>query len=325
MKDYTTYYYRKMNDEFVKTVKENFPWLIDFVKKTPDLDFQTGNDPKSKRSWFSVYRGTGRVLTIESRSKKSEYKLTAAGAYKDIAPSGFFTSPTIDGFKKYIDAIRKSNKFSRYYESDNGKKEGYYQNLIGRRYSFETQGEDNFIIIDKEMVVGFKDEGVKKEWNKEIIKQQKSLIEKLKSTYKGRLPKEIKSEYGEFDFLAMTWDGDIIIMELKQDDPTKTYLSPIQVRYYYEQFQKLMSEDKKLSDNILQMVIQKVNLGIINIPKGKILPQKLSGNVLTCVIVGEEGGLSETICERFRFIRDIFLPKMKAFSCKQDGTLIPWL
>ena len=159
MKDYTTYYYRKMNDEFVKTVKENFPWLIDFVKKTPE---------------FSVYRGTGRVLTIESRSKKSEYKLTAAGAYKDIAPSGFFTSPTIDGFKKYIDAIRKSNKFSRYYESDNGKKEGYYQNLIGRRYSFETQGEDNFIIIDKEMVVGFKDEGVKKEWNKEIIKQQKS-------------------------------------------------------------------------------------------------------------------------------------------------------
>jgi hypothetical protein len=86
-----------------------------------------------------------------------------------------------------------------------------------------------------------------------------------------------------------------------------------------------MSEDKKLSDNILQMVIQKVNLGIINIPKGKILPQKLSGNVLTYVIVGEEGGLSETICERFRFIREMFLPKMKAFSCKQDGTLIPWL
>lgn len=321
MKDYTTYYDRKMDDDFVAAVMEEFSWLIDFVKRTPELDFQTGHDPKSKRSWFSIYRGTGRVLTIESSSNKNGYKLTAAEAYKRIAPSGFFTSPTKGGFKKYIDAIRKEKKLLRYYESDSGKKEGYYQNLIGRRYSFNTKENDEFIIIDKEMVVGFKDEGTKKEWNERIIYLQNTLIEKLKSNYKGRLPKEIKSEYGEFDFLALTWNGDIIIMELKQDDSTKTYLSPIQVRFYYEQFKKLMKEDKDLSSNIMMMVQQKVDLGIIIIPKGKTLPQKLSGNIYTYVIVGEEGGLSSTICNRFRFVRDIFLPDMKAFRCEQDGTI----
>ena len=36
-------------------------------------------------------------------------------------------------------------------------------------------------------------------------------------------------------------------MELKQNDPAKTALSPIQTSYYYLQFQKLAKEDDKLS------------------------------------------------------------------------------
>lgn len=318
--DFTTYYNRKMDGSFISTVISDFPWLINFVKKTPELDFQTGHDPKQKRSWFSVYRGTGRVLTFKSR--RNGYKLDAADAYKIIAPNGFFEHPTEDSFVEYLSRIRKAPNLKRYYESDKGKKEGFYQNLIGRRYTFNTKIEDGFIIIDKEMVVGFKDEDTKIAWNEDIKAHQEALISELRNNYNGTLPHDIPSMYGEFDFLAMTWDGDIIIMELKQNDPQKTSLSPIQVKFYNDQFCKLLKENIDISANIIDMVNQKVNLGIIIKPEGRSLPQKLSGKIHTCVIVGEEEDLSPTMCNRFHFVREQFLPDMKAYTCESDGTLI---
>ena len=318
--DFTTYYDRTMDDSFISKVLNDYPWLIHFVKNTSELDLQTGHDPKQGRSWFSVYRGTGRVLTFASR--RNGYKTDADDTYKKIAPTDFFERPTENSFVEYLSNIKKASNLKRYYESDQGKKEGFYQNLIGRRYTFNTKAEDDFIIIDKEMVVGFKDEVTKTAWNKDIISNIEALIRKLRRDYKGRLPKDISSKYGEFDFLAMTWDGDIIIMELKQDDSLKTSLSPIQVRFYDEQFHKLLKENKDISDNIMKMVQQKVDMGIINVPKGRSLPQKLSGKIETCVIVGEENGLSPTICNRFRDVRKLFLPNMKAYTCESDGTLV---
>ena len=318
--DFTTYYDRTMDDSFISEVLNDYSWLIHFVKKTSELDLQTGHDPKQGRSWFSVYRGTGRVLTFASR--RNGYKIDAADAYKKIAPTDFFERPTEKSFVEYLSNIKKTPNLKRYYESDEGKKEGFYQNLIGRRYTFNTKIGDDFIIIDKEMVVGFKDEVTKTAWNKDIISNIEALIRNLRRDYKGRLPKDISSKYGEFDFLAMTWDGDIIIMELKQDDSLKTSLSPIQVRFYDEQFHKLLKENKDISDNIMKMVQQKVNMGIINVPKGRSLPQKLSGKIETCVIVGEEKSLSPTICDRFRVVRKIFLPNMKVYTCESDGTLV---
>jgi hypothetical protein len=318
--DFTTYYDRTMDDSFISKVLNDYPWLIHFVKKTSELDLQTGHDPKQGRSWFSVYRGTGRVLTFASR--RNGYKIDAADAYKKIAPTDFFERPTENSFVEYLSNIKKASNLKRYYESDQGKKEGFYQNLIGRRYTFNTKAEDDFIIIDKEMVVGFKDEVTKTAWNKDIISNIEALIRNLRRDYKGILPKNISSKYGEFDFLAMTWDGDIIIMELKQDDPQKTSLSPIQVKFYDEQFHKLLKENKDISDNIMKMVQQKVDMGIIIVPEGRSLPQKLSGKIETCVIVGEEKSLSPTICDRFRVVRKIFLPNMKSYTCESDGTLV---
>lgn len=319
--NFATYYDRTMDDSFISKVLYDYPWIIKFVKKIPELDFQTGHDPRQGRSWFSVYKGTGRVITFVSR--RNSYKIDAADAYKKIAPIGFFEHPTEACFVEYLSNIRETPNLQRYYESDKGKREGFYQNLIGRRYTFNTKTEDDFIIIDKEMVVGFKDEATKTAWNKDIISNIEELIRNLRRDYNGSLPQDIHSKYGEFDFLAMTWDGDIIIMELKQDDPQKTYLSPIQVRFYYEQFKKLMKEDIDfLSANIMRMVQQKINLGIINIPERKSLPNKLSKKIRTCVIVGEDKKLSQTVRDRFISVRDIFLPDMEAYTCESDGTLI---
>ena len=76
-------------------------------------------------------------------------------------------------------------------------KEGYYQNLIGRRYTFLNNDDDSFIIIDKELVIGFENTTIKKEWNESIVGQTDGVITKVRTEIKS-LPKDIKNSYGEF-------------------------------------------------------------------------------------------------------------------------------
>lgn len=308
-----TYYDRTMSDDLVRRINQDFPWLVEYVKSNKELDFQTGNDLRRKRSWFSVYRGTGRVMTI------SAHKVTAADSYKELMPTSFFLKPTVADFDIYLEKIRQKSQLNRYYET-NEKKEGFYQNLIGRRYTFQNKEDDDFIIIDKEFVLGFCSDEIRESWCSDIVKKQEDLIKGFRQIC-PRLPKDISPRYAEFDFLGLNWDGDIIIMELKQNDPQKTYLSPVQVGYYYRQFSKLLKEDDgQLYRNIKKMIQQKIEMGLINLPVGKKLPEKLSGKVKSCVIVGEDK-FSETIIQRYQLARQHFLPEMKAYTCTEDGTL----
>lgn len=317
----TTYYDRTMCDELAQHITKNLDWLVPFVKRHESLDFQTGHDPKQNRSWFSVYRGTGRVFQILYRNGKfAEY--TADEKYMRLDEE-LFTSPSPSLFENYLSKIETENVFDRYYIATNGvRKEGYYQTLIGRRYTFDYQESDDFIIIDKEFVIGFYDEVVKAEWNKDIVDEQLKNISLLRSKYEGNLPKDIKPEYGEFDFLGLNKNGDIIIMEVKQDDPSKTSLSPIQTAFYYKQLIKLLSSDNFLYEHIKTMVEQKINMGLISKSFLKYFPTKLSGNIIPCVINGEDSRLSKKICERYRFTKGIFIPYMKAFTCDEKGTLL---
>lgn len=324
--NYTTYYDRTMSEDLVAFITKELPWLIDYVKEHPCLDFQTGHDPKSGRSWFSIYRGTSRVLTI-SMGIKAIATYDAAESYRKLIDSSFFENPNRELFDKYLENIDKADNLARYYIANDGtKKEGYYQTLIGRRYTFGLKPTDDFFVIDKEFVVGFKSEEVKTKWNEPIIKENETLIKKFKDEYGKALPKEIKAEYGEFDFLGLSWDGDIYILELKQDDEQKTSLSPIQTSFYKKQYEKLLKEDDgALFESVRMMVQQKIEMHIINLPEGRQLPTHFSGKIISCVIVGEKT-LSPKLCDRYKLAKNIFLPEMKAYTCAgvEDGTLIPY-
>ncbi len=321
-----TYYDRTMSENLVKFINEEYPWLISYVKAHNCLDFQTGHDPKNGRSWFSIYRGTSRVLTI-SKGIRSNVKYSTAEPYRKLIDSSFFENPTAELFDKYLENIEKEVNLARFYIANDGtRKEGYYQTLIGRRYTFDLKPTDDFFIIDKEFVVGFKSEEVKTKWNEPIKVENEKLIETFRSKYDKKLPHKIKSEYGEFDFLGLTWNGDIVILELKQDDEQKTALSPIQTHFYKKQFEKLLKEDESsLFESVINMVQQKIDLRIINIPSGRQLPKQFSGKIIPCVVVGEKT-LSPELCNRYKIARDIFLPEMKAYTCAEvgDGTLIPY-
>lgn len=312
------YYNRTMSPRVISNVQSRFNWVIDYVKAHPELDFQTGRNNNS--SWFSVYRGTSRVFSI-----KPSGKVEAAKAYMDLCPE-FYITPSPELFDLVLNKINNNSSFDRYYaKSDLSiKKEGYFQTLIGRRYTFDGKDNDDFIIIDKEMVIGFDNTTVKNAWNQPIKEELSQLIQEARIAFgKQKLPQDIHDTYGEFDFLALNWKGDIIIMELKQDDAQKTYLSPFQICYYKKQFDKLLQELPNFYDGIRCMIEEKQKSGILNISPNHSIPTKLSGKVKYYLIVGEEDGLSKEVCKRFHIIKDIALPELEAFTCDKEGSLIP--
>lgn len=328
------YYNRVMDEVFVDLILSQYQWLITFVKEHRELDFQTGFDKKQKKSWFSIYRGTSRILqlTYNGNSKKTDpiekVTIDAAPSYKHHAPK-IFEKHCLDekSLTEYLGAVNKDTTYGKYYiDSKNDKKEGYYQTLIARRYTFENKQTDSFIIFDKELVIGFSDSRYRDDWNKKhVLKEQNAALEKFKEEAKTKLkktlPTEIKTNFGEFDFMGIDWDGNLIIMELKKDGANG--LAPIQVAYYDKQFKRLLEENADIYDTIKKMVEQKEKMGLIRIPKGRTLPMLLTGKIKKYIIIGNEEKVSPEISDRFALAKEVFLGKddLETYTCESDGTL----
>lgn len=323
---FDVYYNRVMSVDFEKIILDNYQWLITYVKKDKELDFQTGFDQKHNKSWFSIYRGTSKVLQIIYFGNTKKTRIDADKAYKKLDTS-IFEKQYVDekSFTEYLKFIRESPEFGKYYINSKGNKnEGYYQTLISRRYTFENTIDDDFVIFDKEFVLGFKDTDTKIKWNEDLVKIQKRHLDELRKICSDKLPKDITIEYGEFDFVGLTWDGDLVIMELKKD--AGTGLSPIQIAYYNLQFSKLFLEGREdqLDAVIKPMIEQKRRMGLIKrTPRAKELPKGLSGNVRLYIILGNEGKISDTIKKRFALTKKIFKVPVQVFTCQEDGTLVP--
>ena len=317
------YYNRVMSEKFEKLIMKEYKWLIEFVKKHKELDFQTGFDQKQNKSWFSVYRGTSRILQITYFDKSERVKIDAATSYMKL---GSYPKQLDEKhLEAYLNEINENPNYGKYYiDSKGDRKEGYYQTLIARRYTFENKIDDDFVIFDKELVLGFINEAEKKSWNELVAKKQNETIQKLRSKSKERLPKTIKAEYGEIDFMGLTWDGYLVIMELKKD--AADGLSPIQIDYYGLQFERLMTEEMqdRLYKVIREMILQKKRMGLIKwTPKSKELPNGLSGGVRMYIVVGNEEKATEKIKKRFALAKEVSRCKAKVLTCDPDGTLRP--
>jgi hypothetical protein len=305
------YYNRAMSPNLFTKIKKEYQWLIDAVKQNPELDFQTGSN--NNDSWFSIYRGTGRILTIKEKGKPY-----ADPKYMKMCPN-FYDNPNAASLSVLMERIKEDSGLGRYYIGADGKrKEGYYQNLISRRYSLYCEPNDDFIIIDKEFVLGYSKDEVKKGITHPIIKKYDDIIQSLSDKYD--YCKNIKQSGTECDFVGLTRQGDIILLELKRhEDTTKIFLSPLQagkyddltkeyVRRYYDDFNK----------DVLKMVIQKKNMRILK-PKWEI-PVKLSGKIIPAVVVG--GNPSKAAKERFDIVRKAVGKDIPLYTCNEKGTLL---
>ena len=155
------YYNRTISDPFSKLIEDggSLRWLFDFVKEREDLDFLIGKTKSNE--WISVYRGLTRIIRIQPHKGGVNYIcLDAADKYKhmasDLGLDIYGAKPPTFQFQEDLERLIEKTaadaKLDKYYVN---RKEGYYQNVLSRKYGVCGKSDDEFVIIDKESVIGY--------------------------------------------------------------------------------------------------------------------------------------------------------------------------
>jgi len=263
MEEKEMYYNRELTDSLSKLIESDgkLRWLFDFVKTHSDLDFLIGKE------WISVYRGLSRCITINPKGK-----IDGADTFKKLVPNLYVNiNEKIDFKQELIELLSKieiEQKFNRYY---NNKKEGYFQNAFSRIYGILSDSKSEFVIIDKEVVVGYNSKEKKEELFGKVQKRYKELQEEISSRNAKRYGKDLQNKPlgNELDFLALDNKGNILLIEFKHGgkecNTAGIYLSPLQIGLYYDIFTEYYRNYKtEFEKAIFDMLKQKQGLGLIN-------------------------------------------------------------
>ena len=223
--------------------------------------------------------------------------------------------------------VSNNSRFNGYY---NNKKEGYYQNELSRKYGICGNPEDEYVIIDKEAVIGYENQ-----------QEKNSLLSPLQTNYKGILKKlsisnskkfgknrEKRSVGNELDFLALDSHGDILLIEFKHGSGSNTegiYLSPIQIGAYFDLWNQFPRSELEIS--ISEMLIQKKKIGLIN-PSWN-LPNLR--NIVPVLIISNynyKSSAKKKYQEVLEFVRtskgEAFLSNMRTYNYTTEKGLFPW-
>lgn len=330
MEEKVMYYDRVISENLAKTLAKDgtLSWLLDYVKKHEDLDILIGKI--KNKEWISVYRGLTKIVTIIPLKAPSIVSVQTADTYKNISPTLSGEKRSADIKQKDIEAIRafldKKEKSDRYYGN---KKEGFYQNAISREFGIFSKVDSEFVILDKEVVVGYENKNEKNSKFTSLQEEYKKLQRIISDYDAHRYGQNLVKKFigNELDFLAMNKNGDILLIELKHGSNTSgIYLSPLQIGLYFQIFNALPQAD--LQGVLTQMLEQKKKLGLIN-PDWKI--EKLSGKIIPVLIVADPNSRStahEKYVEILQFCRrqkgEEFLQNIKTYSYMPVDGLKPW-
>ena len=186
---------------------------------------------------------------------------------------------------------------------------------------------DDFVIIDKEAVIGYKNQSEKTKFIGPLQEKYKGLqkeISALNPKLYGRNI-ETKAIGNELDFLALDKDGNILLIEYKYGtNASGIYLSPLQIGMYYDIF----THFDGLSEVVFDMLAQKQKIGLIN-PEW-IKPPKIREIIPVLIISGYN--LDSTAKTRFNEIMNItqdklgsgFLHNLKKMNFTESTDLSNW-
>lgn len=232
-------------------------------------------------------------------------------------------------FKNEIDSlisvVEKDTKFDRYY---NNKKEGFYQNELSRKFGICGLQSDDFVIIDKEAVIGYTNITEKNKVYGRIRKGYEELQKSISKNDAKRYGKEIdkKSIGNELDFLAFDKEGNILLIEYKHGTNTSgIYLSPLQIGMYYDLFTEFPKEKLEMAVN--EMLEQKKRIGLIN-PNWKTPKIKKIIPVLIISDYNDKSSAKQKYCEILKFVRglkgDDFLKNIRTYNYTSQDGLTKW-
>lgn len=328
------YYNRTLSPNFSSIIEPggDLRWLFDFVKSRSDLDFLIGKN--ATKEWISVYRGLSRMVSIEPVEECTKIFLHAAAAYEKIAQQKlldiFGVKPLTFNFQKELQAligeIGGAKIYDRYY---NHKKEGYFQNELSRKYGICGDADTDFVIVDKEAVIGYNNENEKSllfgPLQAKYKQMQKEISDFAPKLYGKDLQK--KAIGNELDFLALDRKGNILLIEYKHGTNTSgIYLSPLQIGLYYDIFTNFPKQD--LEASVREMVEQKQKIGLVN--QQWPIPTKLK-DIIPVLIISEyndKSSAKQKFNEVLQIIRNKrgnnFLSNIRAFNYSTSDGLRKW-
>ena len=260
------YYDRVLTPEFAQLLENGgkLRWLLEFVReKRDDLDLLIGKNKEKGSEWISVYRGLSRCISINPKGK-----IDGAKTYMDKQPR-LYEGKKFDfenELRELLPKIKGNRNFSRYYDNH---KEGFFQNEFSRKYGIKSNSDSEFVIVDKEVVIGFDNKSTKKEILEDQLKTRyRKILRKIFESFPKRYDKKIEQGPigNELDFLALDKNGNLLLIEFKHGSNTSgIYFSPIQIGLYYDIFNKYYEDyQKDFEDVIFKMLEQKQKIGLIN-------------------------------------------------------------
>lgn len=324
------YYNRTLSDSFAKLIKPpgKLRWLFDLVHKRSDFDFLIGRN--NSKEWISVYRGTSRLVTIIKTREDNLIKIDGADAYKDLMPELYGKRNTSNNFKDDLlsltDIVANNSSFDRYY---NNKKEGYYQNELSRKYGICGTPEDDFVIIDKEAVIGYENQHEKNSILAPLQAHYKGIIKELSESNPKRFGKDLekrKSVGNELDFVALDKQGNILLIEFKDGSSAAgVYLSPFQIGAYFD-LCKLLPRTA-LDNAIKEMFDQKKKIGLINSDWN----MPVLGNIVPVLIISNYNYKSKSK-QKYQEVMDFirarkekpYLKNIRTYNYTSENGLVPW-
>lgn len=297
------FYNRKINKSFGELLENQLDWLYILVKEYEELDFMiVSRDGKNDE--IMVYRGLSRLLTIKQYKTKGknfengDLKFTADKAYIDMQPELYGIKRLNKDFsfeknllKELLIEVSKQSRFDKHYcafdKNDKSKKEGYYQNELSRKYGILANEESEFLIIDKEAIIGYANNTEREEvfnsLQQPFIKLLKLLSESSSKCDNKGFGKNLEKKAlgGELDFIALDKNGNILLIEYKNClNSNGIYLSPIQIGFYEKLFVSLDREKFEIA--LKEMLQQKQCMGLL--PKEWTIPE-FSGNIIPWLVI----------------------------------------
>lgn len=259
-------YYNRTISKGLANLLENggeLRWLFDFVKKHKELDFLIGKN--NSKEWVSIYRGLTRIISVLPINNTTVF-IDADNKYKNISPNLYGQKSVNENFQNDIEhlitQIEQNRQFDRYYKN---KKEGYYQNELSKIYGICGNSDTDFVIIDKEAVIGYSNQAEKDNLLGNIQQKYKQLQREISALNPELYGKDLgkKAIGNELDFLALDKDGNILLIEYKHGTNTSgIYLSPLQIGMYNDIFTSFSKID--LGNSVFEMLEQKQKIGLIN-------------------------------------------------------------
>jgi hypothetical protein len=327
------YYNRTISEPLAQLMSPggDLRWLFDFVKKYPDMDFLIGKN--NSVECISVYRGLSRILSITQYADTTHIKIDAAKKFKALEPDIYGSKKIPCDFSELLNSlifkIGSDPTFDRYYAN---RKEGFFQNELSRKLGIHGTKDDEFVIIDKEVVIGYLNDEEKTKIYRGLRNPYKALQGDISKGNAERYGKNLqkKSIGNELDFLALDRDGNILLIEYKHGgkkcNTSGIYLSPLQIGLYYDLFTKLNRDD--LNKAVYEMLNQKQRIGLIH-PDWK-KPKKLA-EIIPVLIISEfnyKSSAKKKFNEILKFVREKkgpkFLHNLKTYNYTTAKGLADW-